>query len=38
MGCDGIWEVKSNVEMVAYIRKKIDEKKLLGKVLEDLLD
>ncbi len=38
MGCDGIWEVKTNAEMVNYIRRKFEEKKPLGKILEDLLE
>lgn len=38
MGCDGIWEVKSNSEMVAYIRRRLEEKKEMGKILESLLD
>jgi serine/threonine protein phosphatase PrpC len=38
MGCDGIWEVKSNSEMVAYIRRNLEEKKEMGKILETLLD
>jgi hypothetical protein len=24
MGCDGIWEVKTNKEMVGWIKKKLD--------------
>lgn len=38
MGCDGIWEVKSNAEMVAYIKKKLEEKKPLATIVENLLD
>jgi serine/threonine protein phosphatase PrpC len=32
MGCDGIWEVKSNIEMAEWIRGRIEVKDL-GKVL-----
>ena len=38
MGCDGIWEIKSNAEMVAYIKKKLEEKKPLATIVENLLD
>lgn len=39
MGCDGIWEVKSNSEMVAWIRTRLEDKKMpVGKVIEELLD
>lgn len=40
MGCDGIWEVKSNEDMVKWVTKKLDEKKQKenGKILEDLLE
>ena len=38
MGCDGIWEVKSNSEMIELIAKQRAEKKELSQILEDLLD
>ena len=43
MGCDGIWQVKTNAQMVSYIRKKfeqkkMDEKKLIIQILENLMD
>ena len=38
MGCDGIWEVKSNEDMVKWIQKRLGEKKELGLILEELLD
>jgi serine/threonine protein phosphatase PrpC len=38
MGCDGIWEVKTNAEMVNYMRRKMDDKKPLNKIVEELLD
>ena len=38
MGCDGIWEVKSNEDMIKWIQKRLGEKKELGLILEELLD
>jgi serine/threonine protein phosphatase PrpC len=38
MGCDGIWEVKSNNEMVAWIKTRLEDKMPVGKIIEDLLD
>lgn len=38
MGCDGIWETKSNDDMVDYIYKKFDEGKDLKTISEDLLN
>jgi serine/threonine protein phosphatase PrpC len=32
MGCDGIWEVKSNSEMVAWVKSRLEEKPI-GKIL-----
>ena len=38
MGCDGIWETKSNEEMVDYIYKKLEEGKDLKTLSEELLN
>ena len=38
MGCDGIWEVKSNEDMVKWIQKRLADRKDLGAILEELLD
>ena len=38
MGCDGIWETKSNQEMVDYIKEKLQKGFDAGTVLEHLLD
>lgn len=38
MGCDGIWEIKSNEQMVQHIWKKLADKKDNGAILEELLD
>lgn len=38
MGCDGIWEVKSNNDMVNWISKRLSEKREKGSILEELLD
>lgn len=38
MGCDGIWETKSNQELVDFCKKKISAKESLKTTLEDLLD
>lgn len=43
MGCDGIWETKSNEEMVAFVRSKIngskkpDLKKIISELLESII-
>ena len=37
MGCDGVWETKSNEEMVEYIYGKLKEKKELKTIIEELL-
>ena len=37
MGCDGIWEVKSNQNMVEWVTRAIGQKKTSGAILEDLL-
>ena len=42
MGCDGIWEKKSNDEMVDYVYQKLNEQKESGdinlnKIVSDLL-
>jgi len=39
MGCDGIWETKSNEEMVEFVSAKIQEHKSdLKKVVQDILE
>lgn len=38
MGCDGIWQVKSNDQMVGWIRKRLDNNETLSKIVEELLD
>lgn len=38
MGCDGIWEVKSNKDMVEWVDKRLKENKEKGMILEDLLN
>ena len=38
MGCDGIWEIKQNHEMVEWVRRRIDNRKPLDAILEELLD
>ena len=38
MGCDGIWETKSNEEMVEFIYKRIKEGKDSKKIIEELLN
>lgn len=38
MGCDGIWQIKSNAEMVEWMRRRIDNKLSIDKILEELLD
>ena len=37
MGCDGIWERKSNEEMVEYVYEKLKEEKTLKETVSDLL-
>ena len=37
MGCDGIWETKSNDEMVEYIYDRLKQKKELKAIVEELL-
>lgn len=37
MGCDGIWESKSNEEMVEYIYKRFKEGKEIKTIIEELL-
>lgn len=37
MGCDGIWEIKTNVEMVDWVKSRLD-KKEFPKICEELLD
>lgn len=37
MGCDGIWETKSNEEMVEYIYERLKKKQPLKEVVEELL-
>lgn len=38
MGCDGIWQVKSNEDMVKWVAKKIENKIDANKIVENLLD
>jgi len=38
MGCDGIWETKSNEEMVEYIYDRLKQKKELKAIVEELLN
>ena len=38
MGCDGIWEVKSNDDMIKWISKRINDKKALLDILDELLN
>lgn len=38
MGCDGIWQVKKNEEMVSYISQRLSQKKELTGILEQLLE
>ena len=37
MGCDGIWERKSNEEMVEYVYNKMKQEKELKEIVSDLL-
>ena len=37
MGCDGIWEKKSNEEMVEYVYKKLNAKIEIKQIVSDLL-
>ena len=38
MGCDGIWEVKTNQEMVDWVGKRIQQGREGTLILEELLD
>jgi len=38
MGCDGIWETKSNQQMVDYLYEKLRTKKDLKLIVRDLLE
>ena len=40
MGCDGIWQTKSNQDMIKWVQKRManGEKRELGSILEELLD
>lgn len=38
MGCDGIWETKSNEEMVEYIYEKLRNGESLKQIVTDLLE
>ena len=38
MGCDGIWEVKGNQEMVDWINKRFQDECENAAILEELLD
>ena len=37
MGCDGIWERKSNEEMIEYVYEKIKAERTLKEIVSDLL-
>lgn len=37
MGCDGVWEKKSNDEMVAWIYDRLNVKMSLNEILQQLL-
>lgn len=37
MGCDGIWETKSNEEMVEYIYERLKKKEKLEEIVQELL-
>lgn len=37
MGCDGIWEIKTNNEMVDWIKNRLDRKEF-SHICEELLD
>ena len=38
MGCDGIWQIKQNHQMVQWVKRRIDNRKALDATLEELLD
>ena len=38
MGCDGIWQVKSNTEMVSWINERLIKQQSNQAILEQLLD
>ena len=38
MGCDGIWEIKSNAEMVDWVGKRLKNNSASKDILEELLD
>ena len=38
MGCDGIWERKSNEVMVEWVRRRLERKKAPADILEELFD
>lgn len=38
MGCDGIWETKTNQQMVDYLYEKLRTKKDLKQIVRDLLE
>ena len=38
MGCDGIWQVKTNSEMVEWIKKRIAKQIPSQSIVEQLLD
>ncbi len=37
MGCDGIWQIKTNPEMVDWVKARLEKKKFEG-ICEELLD
>lgn len=38
MGCDGIYEIKSNQELVEFVRDRLQKKEKHEQVVENLLD
>ena len=38
MGCDGIWETKTNQQMVDFLYEKLRTKKDLKQIVRDLLE
>lgn len=38
IGCDGIWELKTNQELITICRKRLAERVPLTQIVEDLLD
>jgi len=38
LGCDGIWEIKSNQEIIDFVAPKLSKDSKVSGVVEDLLD